>query len=327
MTARFNITRRNALLATAGAAMAPALGAGFTAPARAAAPMMGASLPEVYRFKHGDFEITTVSDGAIQLDGPHPIFGNDQTPEDVQAYAQENFLSPSRMEISFTPVIVNTGNELVVFDSGNGAGRRPNAGKLASMLSAAGYSPDQIDVVVLTHFHPDHIGGLMEDGKSLFPNARYVIPEDEYAFWTAPDRMGSPGEGVAKLTAANVVPHAEKATFVKDGGDVVSGIRAVGAPGHTPGHTAYMIESGGKPFLLWGDVTNHYVLSLQKPDWHVVFDVDKDQAAKTRKTVLDMVATDKIPATGYHMPFPAVGYVEKSGNGYRWVPASYQLRL
>ncbi len=327
MTARFNVTRRNALLATAGAALAPVLGAGLVAPARAAAPMMGPALPEVYRFKLGDFEITTVADGAIQLDGPHPIFGNDQKPEDVQAYAQENFLSPSRMEISFTPVIVNTGSELVMFDSGNGAARRPNAGKLASMLSAAGYSPDQVDMVVLTHFHPDHIGGLMEDGKSLFPNARYAIPETEYAFWTSADRMGSPAEGVAKLTQANVVPHAEKATFIKDGSDVATGIRAIGAPGHTPGHTAYLIESAGKPFLIWGDVTNHYVLSVQRPDWHVGFDTDKDLAVKTRRTILDMAATDRIPATGYHMPFPAIGYVEKSGDGYRWVPASYQLRL
>jgi len=327
MTNRFDITRRGALLAGAGALAAPAIGSALVKPARAEAPMLGASVPDVYRFQLGDFEISTISDGAVQLDGPHPIFGNDQSPEDVQAYAQENFLPPTRMEISFTPVVVNTGQELVVFDSGNGAGRRPNAGKFASMLETAGYSADQVDVVVLTHFHPDHIGGLMEDGKPLFPNARYVMPEAEYAFWTSPDRMGTKAEGVAKLTDSNVKPHAEKATFVKDGGEVTSGITAVGAPGHTPGHTAFMIESGGKPFLLWGDTTNHYVLSLQKPDWHVVFDMDKEQAAKSRKKILDMVAADRIPATGYHMPFPAVGYVEKSGTGYRWVPVSYQLRL
>ncbi len=182
MQNRFGMTRRGALLAGAGAAIAPALGTGLVTSARAKAPMMGAALPEVYRFQLGDFEITTIADGAIQLDGPHPIFGNDQSPEDVQAYARENFLSPSRMAISFTPVVVNTGNELVMFGSGNGAARRPSAGKLASMLSAAGYSPDQIDVVVLTHFHPDHIGGLMEDGKPLFANARYVIPETEYQY-------------------------------------------------------------------------------------------------------------------------------------------------
>lgn len=327
MQNRFEITRRGALLAATGAAIAPALGAALVTPARAKAPMMGAALPEVYRFQLGDFEITTIADGAIQLDGPHPIFGNNQSLDDVQAYAQENFLSPERMEISFTPVIVNTGNELVMFDTGNGATRRPNAGKLAAMLSAAGYTPDQIDVVVLTHFHPDHIGGLMEDGKPLFPNARYVIPETEYQFWTSPDRMGSPMEGVAKLTSANVVPFAEKATFVKGGADVATGITAIDSPGHTPGHTAYMIESAGKPFLLWADTTNHYVLSVEKPEWHVGFDVDKDLAVKSRMAILDMAATDRILSTGYHMPFPAVGYVETSGEGYRWVPVSYQLRM
>lgn len=327
MNDRIRITRRHALLAAAGAAAAPALAGGLASPVRAAAPMQGPSTPQIYRFKLGDTEITTIADGAIQLDGPHPIFGNNQKVEDVQAYAEENFLSPTRMEISFTPVIVNTGNELVMFDSGNGAGRRPNAGQLASLLGAAGYTPDQVDVVVITHFHGDHIGGLIEEGGSLFPNARYVLPEGEYAFWTSPDRMGSPAEGNAKLVQANIVPHAEKATFVKEGADVASGIRAVSTPGHTPGHTSYLVDSGGKTFLIWGDVTNHHVLSLQKPDWHVGFDTDKDLAVQSRKKVLDMAATDRIPATGYHMPFPAVGYVEKVGDGYRWVPVSYQLRL
>jgi glyoxylase-like metal-dependent hydrolase (beta-lactamase superfamily II) len=327
MNHRFAISRREALLAAAGAALAPAVGLGGVRGARAEAPMLGAAQPQVYRFKLGDHEITTVRDGAISLDGPHPIFGNNQSPEDVQAYARENFLPSDKMQISFTPVIVNTGKELVMFDSGNGAARRPNAGQLAAVLGPAGYTPDQVDVVVLTHFHPDHIGGLMEDGKSLFPNARYVIPETEYQFWTAPERMGTPAEGVAKLTQSNVVPHAEKAKFVKDGADVASGIRAIGSPGHTPGHTSYLVESGGKTFLIWGDVTNHYILSLQRPDWLVSFDTDKDLAVQTRKKILDMAATDRIPATGYHMPFPAVGYVERVGDGYRWVPVSYQLEL
>ncbi len=321
------LSRRSALMAAGGAALAPAVGGLLTGRAQAKAPMLGVSAPEVHRVKLGDFEITTIRDGAVQLDGPHPIFGHDQAPEDVQAHAKANFLPPDRMEISFTPVIVNTGDELVIFDAGNGAGRRPNAGKLAATLGAAGYTPDQVDKVILTHFHPDHIGGLMEDGASLFPNASYVMPEAEYAFWTSPDRMGTPAEGVAKLTQSNVVPHAEKATFIKDGDSVAKGITAMDTSGHTPGHTAYMIESGGKPFLLWGDLANHYVLSLQKPDWHVVFDTDKDKAAQTRRKVLDMVAKDRIPATGYHMPFPAIGYLEKYGDGYRWVPASYQLNL
>ena len=110
-------------------------------------------------------------------------------------------------------------------------------------------------------------------------------------------------------------------------GSDIPGIRAVAAHGHTPGHMAYLIESQGKPFLIWADTTNHYVMSLQQPDWHVQFDMDKDAAAATRRRMLDMAATDRIPATGYHMPFPAVGFVEKTGDSYRWVPVSYQLRI
>ncbi|MEJ8571732.1 MBL fold metallo-hydrolase [Microbaculum marinum] len=321
------ITRRNALLATAGAALVPVLGGGLTAPARAAAPMLGATQPQVYRFQLGEFEIATVSDGAVQVDGPHPIFGNDQPAEQVQDYASQNFLPEEKLEISFTPVVINTGNELVLFDTGNGAARRPAAGALASKLEAAGYTPDQVDVVVLTHFHPDHIGGTMEDGKPTFPNARYVTGRTEYDFWSDEAKLGGPMDRVASLTQSNVVTFADKTTFLEDGGEVVSGIRAVAAPGHTPGHMAFLVESGGKPFLIWGDTTNHYVLSLQKPEWHVSFDMDKDEAVRSRKKILDMVAADRIPATGYHMPFPAIGYVEKAGDGYRWVPVSYQLRL
>lgn len=322
----FRLTRRGTFLAGAGAAALPLLGAA-TRPAGAQAETMGVSRPQHYRFELGDFEITTVLDGFVQGEGPHPIFGEDQDAEAVRELAEENFLPADRFENQFTPVVVDTGEELVVFDSGNGAARRPTAGNFADRLADAGYSPERVDVVVITHCHPDHIGGLMEDGEPTFPNARYVIGQAEYDFWSSDDRMGTAAEGVAELVRANVVPLADNMTFLSDGDEAAPGITALAAHGHTPGHMAFHLESGGRRLVLWADTTNHYVASLQRPDWHVRYDMDKEAAAATRRRILDMVASDRIPAAGYHMPFPAVGFVEKSGDSFRWVPASYQLNL
>ena len=327
MSLEKSLVSRRMLLGAAGASAAVAATGAVPKITQAATPMMGPSSPQYFRFKLGGFEITTIADGAVPVPTVSKIFGENQNSEDVAKHMAENNLPGDKMEIGFTPVIVNTGKEIVLFDSGNGAGRRPKAGKLLGALEGAGFKADQIDVVVITHFHGDHISGLTEDGKPSFPNARYVTGEDEYNFWTDSKLSSGPMEKRYKLVQDKVVPFAEKMTFVKPDGEAASGIRAVNAFGHTPGHMAWHVESDGKRFLLFADTTNHYVASLQRPDWHVKFDMDKEKAIKTRKMILDMVATDRIPSAGYHMPFPAVGYVEKHGEGYRWAPVSYQFNL
>ncbi|MGI9479322.1 MAG: MBL fold metallo-hydrolase, partial [Hyphomicrobiaceae bacterium] len=252
-TSRIKLSRRQLLAGTSAAAAGSLVAAGT---ASAKAPLQGTQPVNYRRVKLGAFEVTTVADGYAAVPKVHPIFGNNQKPEDVSAYMQANFLPGDKMAIPFTPVIVNTGKELVLFDAGNGSGRGPTRGHLVKSIEAAGFKPEQIDIVVITHFHPDHIGGIMAGDKPTFPNARYVTGEDEYNFWTSKKLAGSSDkkmQGRVKLVNAQVKPVADKMTFLKDGNDVVSGITAIPTFGHTPGHMAFNIESNGQRLVLWGD--------------------------------------------------------------------------
>lgn len=284
--------------------------------------------PGFNRFQLGAFEVTTILDGQRPGDGPHPTFGQNQSAEAVAELMKANLLPADKFVNGFSPTLVNTGAELILFDTGIGAGGRANGlGQLRTRLGASGYKPEDVTLVVVTHMHGDHVGGLMEEGAPAFPNARYAMGQAEFDFWTAPERMSGPTEGGAKTVAANVKPLAEKATFLADGATVAPGVTAMAAFGHTPGHMIFLIESDGRKVVLTADTANHYVASLQQPDWHVAFDTDKDMGAATRRKVFDMIAADKLPFIGYHMPFPSVGYVETMGTGYRYIPETYQLDL
>jgi glyoxylase-like metal-dependent hydrolase (beta-lactamase superfamily II) len=293
--------------------------------AQAKAPMLGIKPSMVHRFKFGAMEMTAAGDGQVTLDQPWTVFGEDQKPEDVQALSAKYNLPTDKHTITFTPLIVNTGNELVLFDTGWGSGN-PGRGQMAASLAAAGYTTDQIDVVVLTHYHPDHMGGLMDGDKPVFPNARYVVGETEHNFWTNPAQDAGGTKDFFQLTKAKVMPLVAKASFVREGGSVASGISALETHGHTPGHMSYRIESEGKQMIITGDVCNHSVLSLERPRWHVLFDMDKEAAVNARLRLMDMVSADRIAVVGYHMPFPAVGYIYKHGGEparYHWEAVTY----
>jgi glyoxylase-like metal-dependent hydrolase (beta-lactamase superfamily II) len=278
----------------------------------------------IYRFRLGAFEITNILDGRMERP-PHPTFGENQPVEKIVELAKENGASATAYDHVYVPTLVNTGKELVLFDSGNGLGRDPKVGKLRERLIQANYQPEQVSVVVITHGHPDHINGLVTDGRPTYPNARYIFGETEFDFWKKGENVREARKATREAFMKNAVPFADKATFVKSGGEVTSGIRAIPAFGHSPGLMSYHVESEGQQLLVWADVSNHFVFSVQRPEWHVAADDDKPAAVAMRKRVFDWVATDRLPVVGYHMPFPSLGYVERAGGTYRWVPASNQF--
>jgi glyoxylase-like metal-dependent hydrolase (beta-lactamase superfamily II) len=320
---------RRMLFKSAGLAVA-----GLAAPqimvraAVAAVPMATGQPAGFNRFTLGAFEVTVFNDGGRAGDKPWETFGTNAGQAEVEALLAANFLPVDKFRNSFSPVLVNTGTDLVLFDTGLGeGGREGGMGQLAANMQASGYTPDQVTIVVLTHMHGDHIGGLMEAGAPAFPNARYVTGQAEFDFWSSTDRVGTPAENGHKGVVGKVVPLKDKLSFIGDGGSVVGGITGMAAFGHSPGHMVYRIESNGKSLIVTADTANHFVLSLQKPDWEVRFDLDKAAAAAVRKSVFGMIAADRLPFVGYHMPFPAVGYVEALNGGFRFIPETYQLDL
>jgi glyoxylase-like metal-dependent hydrolase (beta-lactamase superfamily II) len=333
------LTRREVLAAATAAAftrLTPATIPGIRSlqPLSGFAPRLGPWEGTHYRFALGDFEVTMISDAGAMIDGPWPIVGEDRPAAEVEALMQQNLLPPKRFQPGFTPMLVNTGKDLILFDTGNGANGfvpRPAGGWLASHLTGAGFAPEQVTLVVLSHAHPDHVGGVLENGKPLFPRARYVIGSVEYDFWKANRFAGGKPESnevrTAKLFATHLEPLAPRTTMIAAGAEVVPGIRAVAAYGHTPGHLAFHIESQGKEMLFWGDAAHHEVASLAHPEWHAFFDMDKEGGATTRKAIYAMAAADRLLVAGYHTSFPSLGYVQAAGtNSYRWHPLTYQMR-
>ena len=302
------LSRRHLLIAGAATPLA-GLVAGS---ANAMAPQMGLAKTAAQTVKLGGFEVTTLLAGNRTVEEPQSIFGMNASADEFAAASDAANIPTTAAQFFFTPTLVNTGSEVVLFDTGL------NAAGITAALAGAGYTPDQVDIVVLTHMHGDHIGGLAGDAGVTFPNARYVTGLVEFDHWAAAGNEGFD---------TKVAPLAEQTTMIKGGDSVVSGIEAVEAFGHTPGHMAFRLDSDGQSLLIAADFANHYVWSLAYPDWEVKFDQDKAAAAATRKSLLGMLEAEKMPFIGYHMPFPALGYVEARDEGFHYVPHSYQLLL
>lgn len=324
-----NASRRLLFGGAAAALAAPALLRTTPAVAQTAAPATSQA-PGFYRFKVGGFTVTTVHDGYAAR--PLENFVRNAPLAEVQAVMADSFLPTDTYRIPFTVTFVETPNAFVVFDTGNGvmpAGA--TNGRMIENMRSAGIDPARITHVIQSHFHGDHINGLLNtSGAAAFPNAEVVVPATEWAWWTeASNESRSPEGQRANFanTTRRFAPYQGKIRQIADGAEAVPGIRAIAAYGHTPGHTMYRISDGAAQAIFVADITNRPELGFPRPDFHIVFDFDPVMAEATRRRVLDMVATDRIRITGYHFPFPANGYVARQGNGYRFVPADWSSQV
>ena len=282
--------------------------------------------PVCQRFTFGESRVTTILDGAHERTPLNPPFAMDKDDSELEEIGRTNRLPWGCFENSYTPTLINVGDELVLVDVGFGqGGRGSGTGYLRQRLCEAGYRPEDISIVVFTHVHPDHILGLNEGDGLAFPNARHMIGRREFDAWRSGDGVPSRRDANRQIFMDLIVPLADQLTFLEDGDQVASGLTAEAAYGHSVGHMMFRLESAGRQLLVWGDVANHYVYSVQFPESPVGFDDDRSSAATTRRRVLEMAATDELLICGHHMPFPSVGYIERAGASYRWVPASYQL--
>jgi len=320
------LTRRN-LLAGSAAAAAFASRADLAA---AAEPAAAKQAPGIYRYKIGSYELTALYDGIWYRPITDKFIRNAPFAE-VERALSDAFMPADQLATPFTTLVVNTGSKLVLVDTGTGGQIGPQAGVLGDNLSAAGIDPKAVDLVVISHFHPDHINGIKDkDNGLVFPNAEIMVSAPEWAFWMDDANMNAaPAE--LKLTFRNqrriFADIAKQITRFEPGAEVARGIETLGAPGHTPGHTVFAIHSGDQSLMVLGDTAQHPAVFARHPDWQAAFDIDGDAAVATRKKLFDRAAADRMLVTGYHFPFPACGHLVKTASGYEHVPVLWQPTL
>jgi glyoxylase-like metal-dependent hydrolase (beta-lactamase superfamily II) len=275
------------------------------------------------KFKIGSIEVIQVYDGHWEK-AHDPNFIRNASLDEAKAALKQAGLTDAFVPIPFTVTLVRVGGRTIMFDSSTGAQMAPTAGRFAKNLAAAGIQPSDISTIVVTHFHPDHISGLMakETNAQVYPNAEIIVPETEYKHWTQDglvDKVPDGAKGLVRRIQATF-PTWKNVKQVAGGADATAGIKAISTFGHTPGHTSYLVSSGSDTLIVGGDVTNIPALNLRNPGWHLVFDSIPALAEENRRKLMDQVITDKTTLTGYHWGLPGAGTVQKDGNGYAFVP-------
>ncbi|MBZ9606118.1 MULTISPECIES: MBL fold metallo-hydrolase [Phyllobacterium] len=282
--------------------------------------------PGYYSFALGDFQITLLCDGVFVL--PTDSLATNVKPEEKKPYFDAHYLAPDMVQLQASPLLIDTRQKRILVDTGltSGTDWAARAGRLTKTLAAAGIAADSISMVVLTHCHPDHIGGLVADPAKQFPNANLVLSETEMDLWNSPD-------AASKLPrwAAEFIPMVQKVLAalgdrvhpIKGGADVETGITALDTPGHTQGHISLLVGSGSEQLLITGDAITNIHFAFDHPEWQIMWDHDPDKGAETRRALLDRATNDRLLVAGYHYPFPGVGHVVKEGMGFRWLPTDW----
>jgi glyoxylase-like metal-dependent hydrolase (beta-lactamase superfamily II) len=300
-----------------------------TAPAKA--PMANTQAPAFYRFKLGGFEATIVSDGPLHLGEPSASVFAGVSKEQMTKELTDNFLPTDNVLLEQNALVINTGERVVLFDTGVGTVKTfgPDSGRLLMGLKAAGLDPKDVDAIVLTHAHPDHCWGLLaDDGARNFPNAQIYMAQADLGFWTDEGKLTHPQlKDFIAGTRKQLLPNRDRMVFVRDGQEFLPGIQAIAAPGHTVGHTVYMITSQGKALCNLGDIAHHHILVVENPRREFAYDTDGKQAVASRLRVFDMLASGRIPAVTYHFPWPGLGHIGKLGDGFRYYPAPLRMVL
>ena len=293
----------------------------------AAAPQVKASAPGYFRMMLGDFEVTALSDGTVAL--PMDKLLTNTTAGKIDKALAKSFLKVP-VETSVNGYLINTGSKLVLVDTGAAGLFGPTLGKLVDNLKAAGYSPDQVDAVVITHMHPDHAGGLMNGDKLVFPNATVHADQHDADFWLSQanlDKAPKDAKGFFQGAMASLNPYIAAGKFKPFNGntDLLPGIKALASPGHTPGHSTYVVESQGQKMALWGDLMHVAAVQFADPSVTIQFDTDSKAAAAQRKKAYADAAKQGYWVAAAHLSFPGIGHLRKDGKGYVFVPANYSV--